>query len=102
MLLKSTRKRVRCVSVWRTTEASPLLTKENSKQIPWPRERGEFGRTVQCLLTGVDIFLVPSQGILAFQPLPAAVGFAHKPGLPSASLPVLLKTIRQAARRQKK
>lgn len=50
------------------------------------------------LLTSVDIFLVPFQGLLAFQPLPTAVGFAHKPGIPSASLLVLLKTIRQVAR----
>lgn len=71
-----------------------LLTRENQKEIPRPGER-KLVRTVQCLLTSVDIFLVPFQGILAFQPLPTAVDFAHKPGIPSASLLVLLKTIRQ-------
>lgn len=74
--------------------------KRESKRDPeaWG-EGAQLVRTVQCLLTSVDIFLVPFQGILAFQPLPTAVDFAHKPGIPSASLLVLLKTIRQVVGR---
>lgn len=75
-----------------------LLTKENKEEIPQPVEREPSQYRLSVLLTSVNIFLVPFQGLLAFQPLSTAVGFAHKPGIPSASLLVLLKTIRQVAR----
>lgn len=59
-------------------------------------ERGSpWNTTLRWLLTGVDIFLVSSQGILALQPLPTAVGLAHEPGISPASLPVLLKATKQ-------
>lgn len=46
-------------------------------------------------LTRVDVFLVSPQGLLALQPLPAAVGLAHEPGLAPAGLLLLLATTGQ-------
>lgn len=81
--------------------SQPPPHKRELEADPWPGDRAGLVRAMQRLLTSVDIFPVPFQGILAFQPLPTAVDFAHKPGIPSASLLVLLKTIRQVARGQK-
>lgn len=43
----------------------------------------------------MDVFLVSPQGLLALQPLPAAVGLAHEPGLAPAGLLLLLATTGQ-------
>lgn len=89
-VFSETHKQVRCTQ-WEASSQRRIKKRSHSLG---------RGSPVSCpiLLTSVDIFLVPFQGLLAFQPLPTAVGFAHKPGIPSASLLVLLKTIRQVAR----
>lgn len=86
-----------CGAQWKSAPSSQKRIRSRSEA--W----GQAGlvRTMQRLLTGVDIFPVPFQGVRAFQPLPTAVDLAHKPGIPSASLLVLLKTRRQVARGQK-
>lgn len=79
-----------CGAQWKSAPSSQKRIRSRSEA--WGQ--GGLVRTMQRLLTSVDIFPVPFQGILAFQPLPTAVDLAHKPGIPSASLLVLLKTIR--------